>query len=346
MYWLLATLLAANPGDVEVIKRATNWLDANEGHPQMYQLLAPLLATNPGDVEVRRLATGWLDANEGHPQAYHVLAPLLKANPGDVEVRRLATGWLDANEGHPQMYWLLATLLAANPGDEGIVDRAANWLRANESHPKYFILLKVMIARTDGAPEWLDRGEQYVNKLGNVHPEVVLGVLLTGGKADPKFIEMAFNFLDKTALKSQRHFVLSHLSRALVFNFHNAIRYLDGAYSEKRKKTVCASIAIGMNHFPDTFSDFALNAVKLLAPIHIYQILLNVITRQIENDYLDEMIAQWLIDNYRRQGYGSMLDALSKATVLGDRLLSLSLLPPKVIEDLNARKRQYRKNRF
>jgi hypothetical protein len=218
------------------------------------------------------------------------------------------------------------------------MERAARWLGANKAHPKYHALLSVMIARTDGAQEWLDRGEQYIKRPGSPHPEAVLGVLLTGGKADPKFIEMALDFLDGTVLKGHRMAVFMHLNNALVRNLHNAVQYLNGPFDERRKKAVCAAIALGMKRMPDTIAAFALNVVEHLAPEHVYHILRSSITRRLEVDYLDEMIAQWLVDHRRRRGYGGLLDALSNNPAQWERLLTLGILPQRIVEDFDMRR--------
>jgi hypothetical protein len=336
-YQLIAPLVAANPSDDAVRERAFDWLAANAKHPQAYHVIAPLVTANPTDAEVRELAFDWLSSNEAHPQAYQLIVPLVAALPSDDAVRERALGWLAANETHPQAYQVLAPLVVANPTDAEVTELAADWLRANEAHPQSYQLLNVMIARSDGSKEWLDRGEQYVNKPGSIHPETVLGVLLTAGKANPKFIEMAFDFMENTTLKGHRNSLLYHLSRALVRNFHNAVQYLNGAYDEQRKKTVCASVAAGMRRFPDTIAAFALDVVDRLAPEHVYHILWNVITRRLEVDYLDEMIARWLVDNYYRRGYGGMLNALRKNPDYWERLLALGILPRRIVEDFSAR---------
>jgi hypothetical protein len=158
--------------------------------------------------------------------------------------------------------------------------------------------------------------------------------LLTAGKADPKYVEMAFDFIEDMTPKG-RNPVLYHLSRSVVRNFPNAVKYLIGPHDEQRKKMVCASIALGMKRFPDTIAAFALDVVAGLNPEHVYQILRNAVTRHLEVDYLDGMIAQWLMDNYRRRGYGGMLDALRTNTSFWERLLILGMLPKKIVADFN-----------
>jgi hypothetical protein len=227
--------------------------------------------------------------------------------------------------------------VAAHPNDPQVMERAADWLRVNEAHTRYFVLLTAVIARTEGAKEWLDRGEEYIRTPGSSHLNVILGVLLTAGKADPKYIEMAFDFIVGKADKRYRSWIDYNLSRALVRNLDNAEKYLNGTYEEQRKKTVCASIAGGMKRFPDTIAAFALDMVPRLDSGYVYHILRNVITRGLEDDYLDEMIAQWLVDNYRRRGYGGMLDALHKNRAFWKRLLMLRELPKRIRDDFNAR---------
>jgi hypothetical protein len=53
----------------------------------------------------------------------------------------------------------------------------------------------------------------------------------------------------------------------------------------------------------------------------------------LEVDYLDEMIVQWLIDNYHRPGYGGLLKALTKNLNLWNRLISHGFIPQNVLKD-------------
>jgi predicted Zn-dependent protease len=334
---VLSSLVKANPADSEVMRLATDWLTANETQPQAYQLLPALVAANPTDSEVMRLATDWLTANETQPQAYQLLPALVAANPTDSEVMRLATDWLTANETHPQAYHVLGALVAANPTDSEVMRLATDWLTANESHPEAYCLLKVMISRSDGAKGWLERGEQYLKMPDAKHPEEVLAVLLTGGKAAPKFIEMALDFTTGSVAKKHRRSVLFALSRSVVYNFQNAVQYLNAPYDERRKNMVCTAIAFGMKRFPDTISGIVLDALKQLSPSHVYHILRSSIARRLEVDYVDQMIRQWLIDNFRRPGYGSMLDALRKNPSHWMRLQALGTIPSRIMHDFAAR---------
>jgi hypothetical protein len=330
-YCLLATLVSARPTDAELKKLSLEWVEMNQSHPHADELLRALVAAYRGDDELKKLSIEWVEANQSHPHAYELLRALVAAYRGDVEVKKLSIDWLKTN--HHQAYQLLAPLITTNPSDAEVMELAADWLRRNENHPQYYVLLSVMIARTSGAPEWLNRGEQYVRKMDNVHRQVVLSVLLSAGKADLKFIELAFDFIDEASLKSHRHAVLFSLSRALVYNFNNTIKYLNGSYSAQRKRKACASTAIGMNRFPDTISEFALVVVPKLDLAHVYQILRYTVIRGLEVDYLDEMIAQWLTDNYRRPGYGGLLSALSQNISFWNRLSLHAAVPLKVLKD-------------
>jgi hypothetical protein len=335
IYQILSPLVAAYPNDDEVRKLAVDWLAANQTHPHSYWLLSTFIAANSSNPEIRKLALGWFTANRTHQHSNVLLMALVAASPDDPEVKKLALDWLAANETHSSAEQLLLTLVAAGPNDSIVMEHITKGMYITDDHPAFYKLLSVLIARSEDTDEWIVRGEQYVKKLGSVHPQVVIAVLLTRGKAYPKFIEMAFNFIEETTNNGHRKFLLFHLSRALVRNFHNAVNYLSGTHNEQRKKMVCASMALGMKRFPVTIATFALNVVDSLEPDYVYHILRNVITRRMDVDYLDEMIAQWLTNNYRRRGYGGMLDALQKNPAFWDRLLAINMVPKKVVEDFN-----------
>lgn len=336
-YAPLSALVAANKGDADVIKCAFDWLAVNRENTRAYLVLMPLLATNPDNAGARERTLSWLAANESHQQAHNLLAVLCAASPNDFKVKTLAMDWLASNETNSNAHEVIKPLLPTNATNTEVRKLAIDWLTANETHPQFNQMLAVMIARSDGAEEWLRRGEHYLGKSESAHPETILGVLVTAGKADPRYIEMAFDFIDGTPSVGHRKSLLYHLKRALVRNFENAVEYLNGPYDDKRKRTVCASIALGMKQFPDTIAAFALDVIYRIDSGHVYSILWNVITRGREDDYLDEMIAQWLVDNYHRRGYGGMLDALNKNPTFWQRLLTLGVLPKRVVEDFNSR---------
>lgn len=309
-YCVIEALLGAKPADADVRKFASDWLAANRDRPIAYQVLAPLVAAGADDPEIHQLATNWLAANQDHQIAYQVIAPLVAARADDPEVNRLATRWLVANSNHPEAYWLLAPLLAASPNDPEIQQLAADWLDSNPAHPQYQVLLRVMIARTEGSDDWLRRGEQYVADASSSHPEMVVGVLLTRGKAASRFVELAFNFLARPLTKKSRNFVLYQLGRALVHNLANAAEYLNGRYDERRKAVVCTSIAIGMKRYQGTISKFASDGAHLINDRYLCYILSNAVARQVESEDLDRLIVDTLNNNYHRPGYGALLDAL------------------------------------
>jgi predicted Zn-dependent protease len=331
-YQLIGSLVRASPGDAAVYKWATDWLLANKRHPNSYQVLAALVSSNPGNVVVQTLALDWLADHENHPMAHQLIAPLLRASPNDPAVYKLATDWLTGNDNHLRAYQLIAPFLTAHSNNSAVWEFVTQWLTTNETHPKYHEVLRVAIARSGGAKDWLALGVRYATNPNCVDPRSMYGVLITAGKAEPALVDMAFDFLDGKTV-SNPDIVVYHLSRALVRNFHNAVRYLNGPFEEKRKLIVCGSIARGMKRLPDTVAAFALNVVDELAPKHLHYILLNVIRKGFELDYLDQMIADWLISNERRPGYGGMLKTLSNNPDYRKRILALNILPARIRKD-------------
>jgi len=332
-YCVIEALLAAQPADVDVRKFASDWLAANRDRSIAYQVLAPLVAAGVDDPEIHRLATDWLAANPNHRIAYQVIAPMVAARADDPEVNRLAMRWLAANRDHSEAYWLLAPLLAANPNDPEIQQFAASWLDSNPAHPQYQVLLRVMIARTEGSDDWLRRGEQYVENASSSHPEMVVGVLLTRGKAASRFVELAFNFLARPLTKKSRNFVLYQLGRALVHNLGNAAEYLNGGHDERRKAVVCTSLAIGMKRYQATISKFTSDGARLIDDRHLCYILSNAVARLVESEDLDRLIVDTLNNKYHKPGYGALLDALRTDKDRWQRLKAGGGLSEAVVRD-------------
>jgi tetratricopeptide (TPR) repeat protein len=330
-YQLLASSVKANPANAVIRTLATLWLGNHEDHPQAYELLSSLVAANPADAAIRTAATEWLNDNKDYPQAYRLLASLVASNPADSTIETLATEWLNENKDHPPAYELLLPLVAANPDAPEIKELAIRFLKLYENRPGYSQILSVLITRTDGADEWMDLGEEYFNKQDSHNRAGILAVLMTGGKALPRFIEMALSYIKGPLPRSERKFILFTLTK-IVHNLQNAVLFLYGPYSENDKNLVCKAIALGLDRSPDSAAEFALNIAADLNPEHLRRILIEIVRNGMTEDFLDAFIAEWLNENYHRTGYGAVLTAFARNLDLWNRV-SLQALDNRVIYD-------------
>jgi len=331
---VLRALVASAPGDAAVVERAVAWLDANPGHPQAHEVLRALVASSAGDAAVVDRAVACLDANPEHPQAYCLLEALVANNPENAAVVERAVAWVHANSHHSKAYQLLAVLVARSAADERVAALADGWLASNRDHRQYQYLLGTMIVRTDGAERWLRLGEEYVRQPDALQRQQVLGVLVTGGKAAPKYVEMALDYLDclaGPATEKYRKFVLYHLCRALARNPANAAEYLSGPFPEGRKRLVAAHWVWGLKGLPDYLAALADTAFDKLDPARAAWMLRRLVERQVTGDRLDDMLVAWLDANYRSPGYGKLLRALAARP--GQWAAVADRLPAEVVAD-------------
>lgn len=330
-YNVLAPLVAANLGNDAVNEAALSWLDGNPQHPQAFYVLAPLVAANAGDSRVREEALGWLDANPQHPQEYHVLASLIASNPGDDGLREKALSWLQANSQHPRVHHVLAPLVAANAEDERVREEALHWLGANADHPQAFKVLQTMIARLPEKDRLLEMGEQYVKNAGASHPEEIAAVLLTAGKARPKYISLALDVAERSP--KIRRALLYHLSRAAINNPENCSEYLNGAFDEQRKSVVCRSLAIGLHRRPDAIMPFLQETADRLSSRNLSLVFQYAISLDIPSDDLALAVGRWLMVNYQSTAYRRVLGALRRNPRFWERLRALMPIPNEVRRD-------------
>ena len=299
--------------------------------------LTRILAQSRGDSAALSLVSRWLEANPTHPQAYELLAPMVAANPADPEIRARALNWMQGNPNHPQEYWLLAPLVAANPADPEIRTRAMNWLHGNENHPQVQHLLKTAIARSDGDDAWLARGEVYLRKPGCQHPEHIIAVLISAGKARARFLDMALEYMNGDIAKGPRGFLLYHLGRALIRNGANAVDYLRGCESEEWARDVCRGIAWAIKRSEEGVAAFVREALPKLSADQTYWILRDAVRYGAECDELGAVLAQWLIGNHWQRGYGGMMELLATRPAQWKRVLALGVLPRTIVDDYAAR---------
>ncbi len=334
-YHVIAALIAAHPNDGTIKELAIHWLARNETHPLAYHVIAPLIAAHPNDGTIKELAIHWLARNETHPTAYHVIAPLVAAHPNDGTIKELAIHWLARNETHPLAYHVTVPLVTAHPNDGTIEQLAIDWLDKNETHPHQQEILRVMIARSNGAEKWLARGQLYIDQTNCRHPEQVISVMLTARKAAPRFIELALNFNAKDSTsKKHREYVLHTLSNSLAHNPVSFLDYLDSDVADGRKNLLCSLIVSGIKHCPQTIPSFVAALVRL-SDDHSYFVAKNIVSRGIKSDDLDQWLATWLSDNFRRKGYGGMLQTLQKKPSAWARLLKSGKVSKAIINDFN-----------
>ena len=335
---LLASLVAANPADDAVQKRAMRWLDLNPSHPNTYSLLGALVAGNPSHADVRASAIRWLDANTSHAQAHQVIVPLVAGNPSDTGLRKRATQWMDENPSHPQAHRLLSTLISTDPLDTHVLQRAREFLdRADTTRTSRAELLQTVIPRSNGDSEWLRRGVEFIQSKDALHPEHILAVLLTAGKAAAEYIDMALAYLSRAETRA-KVFLLSNLSKAAFANPSAVASYLRGSAKENQKNTVRKSIVIAIKRSGDLAA--ALQCLQTLAeeaPEQIPSLLLKSVELDVQTETMDGFMEQWLGDNYRSQGYQQVLKKLWSRPTYLSRLQRRESMPPLVAHDLAPR---------
>ncbi|MBI2421336.1 MAG: hypothetical protein HYV27_00805 [Candidatus Hydrogenedentes bacterium] len=333
-YILIATLVAANQVNEDIIGIATEWLQNFPDHPQGYQVVAALVAANQGDEGINRIATQWLKDFPEQPQAYHVVAALVAANQGDESTKIFATEWLDENSNHPQIHKVIVTLISAWPDDPMVEKTATEWLSNNENHAGYVEMLSTIIARSVGAEKWLRCGEAYLARPNCRNPEGIISVLVTAGKANADAVDRALDYFDAPSTpKKSASFVRIQLSKALANNLENTVAYLYGVLNEERNRFICDTLAYGLAQNPEGFADFIEVHAPDLMSEYEQRILCKLILLKQSTDAFDEWVATWLVRNYRRPGYGGVLQAIRNRPALWGRLIELNALNSEIIWD-------------
>lgn len=338
-FFVLDSLIKTNLANPEVTKQANDWFAKNPKHPQECVVLKTLVAARPGNAAVMRRAIQWLENNPNHPQANTLIVPLLNTNPGNSEVKRQAILWLTNNPAHRGGGYLLPILVAVNPGDEKVKELAIRWLNKHPTHQQVPRVMTSLVNANPTDAALMKFATDWIKKPDCRHPERTLADLLHVGKAAPKFVEFVLDFMDGLETRDY-FFVRGSLSHALVHNWGNAVQYLTGPYDEQRKNSVCTSIVFGMKRYPETIAGFVTNVVDQVTPYHLYYILKNVVTCQVESSNLDVLIRLWLIDNIGKLGYRGMLDALRRNYNRWIRLQKLVHLPQTIIDHFEAWSRE------
>ena len=336
VYMVLAALVAANSEDEAIRKQATDWIEPNQSHPQVYQLLATLVAANPEDEAIRKQATDWIESNQSHPQVFMALAPLVAANPEDGAIRKQATDWVESNQSHPQIFTVLAPLVAANPENEAVRTRATDWIKANFEGAQAVHLLSTLIARSDGADDLLRLGETFFSNPMRSGRSNILGVLLTGGKAAARYIDLALDYLNNEKNSKAKNFVLRQLSKAAATNLSAVLAYVAGCADEMRKKTVLRSIAIGIQRRPQALEALLDGRMEVLSFEDANALLVRLLDQGGVAEELLRFIGLRLADCFRQRGYGLLLRAVQRSPAAREGVLALPDLDPRVRLDLSA----------
>jgi len=88
-----------------------------------------------------------------------------------------------------------------------------------------------------------------------------------------------------------------------------------------------------MKRYPNTVPAFTRDIVGHLTPDHTYLVLLNMIKSEIESEDLDSLLAKWLARNFRRRGYGGMLEILRKHHKHWERVREIKGFRTEIIQD-------------
>ena len=148
-------------------------------NPGVVSALCRLYAMRDGD---RKFATDWLAANEGHPQAYWLIAALVAGNPADAAVIKRASDWLGANEKHPQAYNLLPSLVKAGNATPELIDCVLDYLTGTMKDYSDYVLPALARALADN----LRNAVNYLNgKHAEERKSMICDLIGKGIKPDP-----------------------------------------------------------------------------------------------------------------------------------------------------------------
>jgi hypothetical protein len=313
-YHVLAPLAAARPADDKVASIALRWVQDNPNHQRAYELLKALAAARPADDKVASIALRWVQDNPNHQRAYELLKALTAARAADSMVTMAALKWLERNSKHSHADELLRVLVAAHPKDQKVVDIARTWLSDHADHPTAYNLLMTLITRSDGAEEWMHKGHEILLGAKGAAKRSLLVALLSGGKANPKYVELILDAIDIELDKGNRTFLLASLRRSLANNVQNALSFLAGKSTVEHKRLAAQALA----HMLTKNSNAAQKLLELnySIPAEYSGLLLSAcIASEVSGEMLNDVLQDWLNNHWRMRGYGKVLEAMKKHPV-------------------------------
>ena len=148
-------------------------------------------------------------------------------------------------------------------------------------------------------------------------------------------MELALNYLEGGAAKKHKGFVFGKLAKTLAHNPERAFEYLNGAFLDSRKETVCKAISLGLKRYPDTVNNFIEKWPYLSNSKCQGWVLGGLIYRKVQSPKLDLLLVDWLNQYYRHPGYGRLLNTLSMDLDRRALLEASGMLLERIVEDLN-----------
>ncbi|MGZ8955234.1 MAG: hypothetical protein ACXW0Q_11205 [Methylovulum sp.] len=328
-------ILIAKKGDNKnILDLALLWLIDNPDHPQCYKFMETLIARRGDDEEILDITLRRLEDNPAHPHAYQLIAPLITKRGDDKEVLDIALRWLEDNPTHPQFNRVICPLIAKKHDDPVVLNFAKQWLNDKQSHPGHALVLGALIANSRNCPEIIAMGENYLDCPNPQHSVQITVALLYGGEAAPHHVERAMQFIETSSSNEQRDFLRIRLSIAIIHNPHAFLEYFHCGFDAKEKIKLCRSAAHGLRKRPELEESFLATVCPILDTEYTGWILSTAANLGTISEIVATHIGQWLVVNFRRPGYGTMLDALHKhPSSWGQVVSSTKKLKSEIIQD-------------
>jgi len=331
-YWFRVCLGEGNLGSEASFYNLLDWIRDNPEHPKVHRLLKPFVEAEAEAQPLRESLMEWVSDNPGYTQAPKLLKPFLSAPEADT-FRALVLEWIRTNVGHPDAYDLLAALIRAGKGSEEVRRYVRERIVENPDHPLNYLIVAALVEFCNGSEDVLRLGEERALNPRQFGRSAIVVALLRGGKAAPRYIELAVDNLKQVG-KGGRTFLLSRLAEALAENQATSLAYLVSDESRERRGSILKSIAVGFRRHSEALGGLLRDWIGTLRTDDANELIVQLFDVGINPDWLPAFVAERLAQNFRRRGYGFLVRAARRNAAARSALLEYPALDPRVRVDL------------
>jgi hypothetical protein len=339
----IATLLRLHPDKPSFRSLGLAWIDQHRDSGASMQLLSSLLKNCPSDEATYEAALEVCRKRILQPLTGHLISSIIRSRPECERARELAFRWIDEHWHLKEAGQLISTLLTATTDDKAEqlaqrwIDQNRHWRSAQHQ------LLASLVSNRCGDTFWLERSLDYIEPgRSEGEPAYVYVSLCTAHPNEPIIPSLVEAYLHnhknragprETVLNAWIEAPDSHSAIPTVVRITKSRdglseegMHLHGILIKSCAKQwammqqtaisykslagdICYLVGRGM---PSVKIDFAEFAARLedWPREHVCFLLAGLLRSRCSPDLFWKPLAVWLETNWRRRGYGVVLDAL------------------------------------
>ena len=343
MFQPIATLVNVSGADLRSRELAEGWISRHWYSKGTMQLLSTLAKMYPEDDDIYELARAAAETRATQRETGHLVSTMVRVRPSDHNACELARVWIAANWDSAEAAQSISTLLSADRGPD-IEELAVRWIEENP-HRRYaqHQLLASVIGTRSEYPSWIDYSlrwlspekdtgdpqyvyetlcavyynredvasiiRRYVRSHHNSVParQVVIDTWLSAPDAGPaiKTLVSVFREQDRTSPEGMElHGLLIRASAK-----HWPVMQQLASTERSLSGDICYLVGRGLPAVRVDYSDVA-ESLSIWPREHLCYILAGLIQSRCASALFAQAVYLWLAENWRRRGYGVVLDAV------------------------------------